>query len=103
MKQVLTMTPKNINVQPVDGKKKKKIGLVRDLNPGPPAPEARIIPLDQRAVIGEEGIIAIFKLCSRSIKDFSCKMRCRASPGFEPGTSAPEARIIPLDQRPVDI
>nr|XP_018915907.1 PREDICTED: protein still life, isoforms C/SIF type 2-like [Bemisia tabaci] len=26
-------------------------GLVRDLNPGPPAPEAGIIPLDQRAVI----------------------------------------------------
>ena len=25
------------------------IGLVRDLNPGPLAPEARIIPLDQRA------------------------------------------------------
>ena len=26
-----------------------KYGLVRDLNPGPLAPEARIIPLDQRA------------------------------------------------------
>ena len=26
-------------------------GLVRDLNPGPLAPEARIIPLDQRADI----------------------------------------------------
>ena len=26
-----------------------KLGLVRDLNPGPLAPEARIIPLDQRA------------------------------------------------------
>ena len=25
------------------------VGLVRDLNPGPLAPEARIIPLDQRA------------------------------------------------------
>ncbi len=30
-------------------KKKKKNGLVRDLNPGPLAPKARIIPLDQRA------------------------------------------------------
>ena len=29
---------------------KKKIGLVRDLNPGPLAPKARIIPLDQRAI-----------------------------------------------------
>ena len=27
----------------------KRTGLVRDLNPGPLAPEARIIPLDQRA------------------------------------------------------
>ena len=28
----------------------KKYGLVRDLNPGPLAPKARIIPLDQRAI-----------------------------------------------------
>ena len=28
----------------------KKIGLVRESNPGPRAPEARIIPLDQQAV-----------------------------------------------------
>ena len=27
-----------------------KLGLVRDLNPGPLAPKARIIPLDQRAL-----------------------------------------------------
>ena len=27
-----------------------KNGLVRDLNPGPLAPKARIIPLDQRAM-----------------------------------------------------
>ena len=31
-----------------------KIGLVRDLNPGPLAPEARIIPLDQRAALGKK-------------------------------------------------
>ena len=30
-------------------KNKKKTGLVRDSNPGPLAPEARIIPLDQQA------------------------------------------------------
>ena len=29
--------------------KKLYMGLVRELNPGPLAPEARIIPLDQRA------------------------------------------------------
>ena len=29
---------------------KEKVGLVRDSNPGPLAPEARIIPLDQRAI-----------------------------------------------------
>ena len=32
-------------------KTEKMLGLVRDLNPGPLAPKARIIPLDQRAVI----------------------------------------------------
>ena len=30
--------------------KSQSFGLVRDLNPGPRAPEARIIPLDQRAI-----------------------------------------------------
>ena len=30
---------------------KNYVGLVRDLNPGPLAPKARIIPLDQRADI----------------------------------------------------
>ncbi|CAK9808550.1 hypothetical protein ANTQUA_LOCUS5647 [Anthophora quadrimaculata] len=35
------------------GKQKiNQLGLVRDLNPGPLAPEARIIPLDQRAILG---------------------------------------------------
>ena len=29
-----------------DGMEKKMLGLNRDLNPGPPAPEAGIIPLD---------------------------------------------------------
>ena len=29
----------------------KHDGLVRDLNPGPLAPKARIIPLDQRATL----------------------------------------------------
>ena len=29
--------------------KKKTVGLDRDLNPGPRAPEARIIPLDHQA------------------------------------------------------
>ena len=31
-----------------------KYGLVRELNPGPLAPEARIIPLDQQASLEEE-------------------------------------------------
>ena len=30
--------------------KNNKNGLVRDLNPGPLAPKAKIIPLDQRAI-----------------------------------------------------
>ena len=34
----------------------EKVGLVRDLNPGPLAPKARIIPLDQRADINIHGL-----------------------------------------------
>ncbi len=30
----------------IRNKTKSKIGLIRDLNPGPPAPKAGIIPLD---------------------------------------------------------
>ncbi len=37
------------NGKTVEYKTIKKNGLVRDLNPGPLAPKARIIPLDQRA------------------------------------------------------
>ena len=33
-----------------------KVGLVRDLNPGPLAPKARIIPLDQRADTNIQGL-----------------------------------------------
>ena len=44
-------------------------GLVRDLNPGPLAPKARIIPLDQRAIrkedrndcIDEYGVRTVYK------------------------------------------
>ena len=37
-----------------------KFGLVRDLNPGPLAPKARIIPLDQRAtLVNERGTVSI--------------------------------------------
>ena len=36
-----------------DSLKKKKWGPDRDLNPGPLAPEARIIPLDHQATTGE--------------------------------------------------
>ena len=46
-------------------------GLVRDLNPGPLAPEARIIPLDQRAtflcIYDEEDIIYIPDLCKSGL------------------------------------
>ena len=64
--------------------RKRTLGLVRDLNPGPRAPEARIIPLDQRAsdpAIHSPAFLAsygIFAVCFSQI---------RARPGFEPGTS----------------
>ncbi len=45
---------------------KEKGRLVRDLNPGPLAPEARIIPLDQRAtgLFSMEAEVPRFSLCS---------------------------------------
>ena len=84
------------------------MGLVRDLNPGPLAPKARIIPLDQRAVVtsvlvtvNEQNYIA--KLTQQTWFDMttfmlvlSCGLQvlwlvqtktCWARPGFEPGTS----------------
>ena len=35
----------------------KRNGLVRELNPGPLAPEARIIPLDQQATVPHKAIV----------------------------------------------
>ena len=46
-----------------------KHGLVRDLNPGPLAPKARIIPLDQRALLTVE-------LCIKSASTFNEVMLC---------------------------
>ena len=43
-------------------KKISTFGLVRDLNPGPLAPEARIIPLDQRANLKTFFMLIITKL-----------------------------------------
>ena len=40
-------------------KKAKVNGLVRELNPGPRAPEARIIPLDQRATYSNKAKIVV--------------------------------------------
>ena len=49
-------------------KKKKALGLVRDLNPGPLAPKARIIPLDQRAKLsGVSSFLRIFIYSVRCI------------------------------------
>lgn len=47
---------KNVN------KKRIKIGPVRDSNPGPLAPEARIIPLDQQADARKMVILVVFIL-----------------------------------------
>ena len=72
---------------------KPSFGLVRDLNPGPLAPEARIIPLDQRA-----GKLTMGSRCQQWVvfKDFHQSWdflvpfafkSIWARPGFEPGTS----------------
>ena len=61
------------------------IGLVRDLNPGPLAPEARIIPLDQRAV---DPILVANVPFSEHFAHYSLIVtKAWARPGFEPGTS----------------
>ena len=44
-----TLITINKNTNKMNYKRLQKLGLVRDLNPGPRAPEARIIPLDQQA------------------------------------------------------
>ena len=38
----------------------KTFGLVRDLNPGPLAPKARIIPLDQRATYIDSAMFPLY-------------------------------------------
>ena len=47
--QVIFWGAHEVNFKHCNNKIKGRVGLVRDLNPGPLAPEARIIPLDQRA------------------------------------------------------
>ncbi len=67
---------------------KDRGGLVRDLNPGPLAPEARIIPLDQRAtgLFSMEADVPCFSLCSmlQSLRHSAsaavkCKKRAQAT------------------------
>jgi hypothetical protein len=41
--------------------RKLKIGLLRELNPGPPAPKAGIMPLDQTATVIGLYVNAVFK------------------------------------------
>ena len=53
---------KNIYKIPPKWGKKKKVGLVRDLNPGPLAPKARIIPLDQRAALVTKAIFSLVNM-----------------------------------------
>ena len=77
-------------------------GLLRELNPGPLAPEARIIPLDQAAIVR----VALLRMCydcglcifegspsscgthaTPALLYFVPKTHmCEGTPGFEPGT-----------------
>ena len=47
-------------------------GLVRDLNPGPLAPEARIIPLDQRARDSADFKLYVLDLIRYIITNYLC-------------------------------
>ena len=52
----------------------KKFGPLRELNPGPPAPEAGIMPLDQVATVIGLSIDASY-LLSLPVMQFNC-MSC---------------------------
>ena len=71
------------------------------MNPGPLAPEARIIPLDQAAMVAVDigGGLLVGKLGESQLR---CNSLCLRHKGLlrelNPGPLAPEARIIPLDQ-----
>src|SRR4029434_9191573 len=81
-------------------------GLVRDLNPGPLAPKARIIPLDQRAMQGPYLMLFFSKFlhCQNISNHLQKWIRLlfqkqsmsfteqRARPGFEPGTSRTQSK-----------
>lgn len=54
---------------PVSKERRSKIGLVRDLNPGPLAPKARIIPLDQRATVLHVGLHSIHPSALNRLQD----------------------------------
>ncbi len=61
---------------------KDRGGLVRDLNPGPLAPKARIIPLDQRGATGlfsMEADVPRFSRCSmlQSLNSASAAVKCK--------------------------
>jgi len=69
-------------------KRKVKTGPVRDLNPGPLAPKARIIPLDQQALLVCAYSRAPERDCKTHLQCISSgRGKSRVRPGFEPGTS----------------
>ncbi len=61
----------------------EKGGLVRDLNPGPLAPKARIIPLDQRATLTMEHCWALIPNCFIYLPVFTVTL-------YPPGCLFPE-------------
>ena len=102
-------------------------GLLRELNPGPLTPEARIMPLDQAAVgwrpdgqpfRGEKGHTGNIMMCGSSMVLQARHTRasvpathtnvamlcvcalhaCGLLRELNPGPLAPEARIMPQDQ-----
>ena len=73
-----TCAPSCLNVTGrINGQKVS--GLVRDLNPGPLAPEARIIPLDQRAI--PSSLLQEWNCAGNA----SMRIRCHACLAFERG------------------
>ena len=74
-----------------------KIGLVRESNPGPLAPEARIIPLDQRATTDQ--IVWLLDIYSEA-ENRLCLSKIRGSSGTRTrDLSHPKRESYHLDQR----
>ena len=73
---------------------KKESGLDRDLNPGPLAPEARIIPLDHRAVIRNLQKNIIQTLHTLNLSESGTCLHGSSPSGWPASSDRPGPRLV---------